>query len=64
MAVAADDEDLVKLTNDSLIENNYGEDEEGEDNHSSNANNHRHETPFEESKLNTHSSVANDYLET
>ena len=25
------DEDLVKLTNDSLIENNYGEDEEEED---------------------------------
>ena len=30
-AAVDQDEDLVKLTNDSLIENNYGEDEEEED---------------------------------
>ena len=67
IAIAADqDEDLVNLVNDSLIENNYGEDEEEdinrEDNHSSKSN--RNETPFEESKFNTHSSVNNEYQET
>ena len=66
-AVVDQDEDLVKLTNDSLIENNYGEDEDEdmhrEDNNSSKSN--RNETPpFEESKLHTHSSVNNEYQDT
>ena len=61
------DEDLVKLTNDSLIENNYGEDEEEEDmnreDNNSSKSNRNNTTPFEESKLQTHSSVNNDYQE-
>ena len=66
-AAVDQDEDLVKLTNDSLIENNYGEDEEEEmnreDNNSSKSN-HNETPPFEESKLQTHSSVNNEYQET